>query len=207
MTNLQLTHAPILNSSAQLLILPVNTAGTLLDPILTRAKTLFPDNYQRYYRACRDGSLSAGSCLLHKRTREQAGLGISSNGNQPSYIANLVISDHPYHPTRTRWLTAALINLQHQLIPLIRYHGIRRVALLARPLIDNRLRSDVSHSSSEPASKNFSADSFLSNESNVANSLLLDWHLDILPLLTQQLQDLPKLRIDVHVPKSINIVS
>ncbi|WP_201577161.1 hypothetical protein [Psychrobacter immobilis] len=207
MANLQLKHAPILNSSAQLLILPVNTAGTLLDPILTRAKTLFPDNYQRYYRACRDGSLSAGSCLLHKRTREQAGLGISSNGNQPSYIANLVISDHPYHPTRTRWLTDALIDLHHQLIPLVRYHGIRRAALLARPLIDNRLRSNISNSSNEPSSKNFSAGSLSLNEPNVANSLPLDWYLDILPLLRQQLQDLPKLRIDVHVPKSIDIVS
>lgn len=207
MANLQLTHAPILNSSAQLLILPVNTAGTLLDPILTRAKTLFPDNYHRYHRAYRDGSLSAGSCLLHKRTREQAGLGISSNGNQPSYIANLVISDHPYHPTRTRWLTAALIDLQHQLVPLIRYHGIRRAALLARPLIDNRLRSNMSNSSNEASSKKFSADGFSFNESDVANSLPLDWHSDILPLLTQQLQDLPKLRIDVHVPKSIDILS
>ncbi|AAZ17949.1 hypothetical protein Psyc_0075 [Psychrobacter arcticus 273-4] len=45
----------ILNSSAQLLIVPVNSAALLLDPILTRAKTLYPDNYQRYYRACRDG--------------------------------------------------------------------------------------------------------------------------------------------------------
>ena len=202
MANLQLTHAPILNSSAQLLILPVNTAGTLLNPILMRAKTLFPDNYQRYHRACRDGSLSVGSCLLHKRTREQAGLGISSNGNQPSYIANLVVSDHPYHPTRTRWLTTALIDLQHQLVPLVRYHGIRRVALLAHPLIDNRLRSDVSN-----LSDSFSSNDFSSNSSDVANSLPLDWYLDILPLLTQQLQDLPKLRIDVHVPKSINIAS
>ena len=140
MATLQLTHVPILNSSAQLLILPVNTAGILLDPILSRAKTLYPDNYQRYYRACRDGSLIVGSCLLHKRSREQAGLGISSNGNQPSYIANLVISDHPYHPTRLCWLMAALGDLQQQLIPLIpliRYQGIRRVALLARPLIYN----------------------------------------------------------------------
>lgn len=197
MANLQLTHAPILNSSAQLLILPVNTAGTLLDPILTRAKTLFPDNYQRYYRACRDGSLSAGSCLLHKRTREQVGLGISSNGNQPSYIANLVISDHPYHPTRSRWLTDALIDLHHQLIPLIRYQGIRRIALFARPLIDSQSRSDVSNLSNGPSS----------NSTDVANSLPLDWHSDVLPLLTQQLQDLPKLRIDVHIPKSINIAS
>ena len=80
MANLQLTHASILNSNAQLLILPVNNAGIILDPVLTRAKTLFPDNYHHYHRACRDGSLSVGSCLLHKRTREQAGLGISSNG-------------------------------------------------------------------------------------------------------------------------------
>lgn len=202
MANLQLTHAPILNSSAQLLILPVNTAGTLLDPILTRAKTLFPDNYQRYYRACRDGSLSAGSCLLHKRTREQAGLGISSNGNQPSYIANLVISDHPYHPTRSRWLTDALIDLHHQLIPLIRYQGIRRIALFARPLIDSQSRSDISNSSNGSSSNSSSF-----NSTDVANSLPLDWHSDILPLLTQQLQDLPKLRIDVHIPKSINIAS
>ncbi|WP_228138883.1 hypothetical protein [Psychrobacter sp. P2G3] len=81
MTTLQLTHAPILNSSAQILILPVNNAGIFLDPVLMRTKTLYPDNYQRYYRACRDGSFEAGSCLLHKRLREHAGLGISSNGN------------------------------------------------------------------------------------------------------------------------------
>lgn len=137
MATLQLTHAPILNSSAQLLILPVNNAGILLDPILTRSKNLYPDNYQRYYRACRDGSLMVGSCLLHKRAREQAGLGVSSNGSQPSYIANLVITDHPYHPSRSRWLTAALVDLQQQLIPLVRYQGVRRIALLARPLVYN----------------------------------------------------------------------
>lgn len=71
MATLQLTHAPILNSSAQLLILPVNSPGLLLDPILTRVKTIYPDHYQRYYRACRacrDGSLVVGSCLLHKRS-------------------------------------------------------------------------------------------------------------------------------------------
>ena len=187
MATLQLTHAPILNSSAQLLILPVNSAGILLDPILNRAKTLYPDNYQRYYRACRDGSLIVGSCLLHKRTREQAGLGISSNGNQPSYIANLVVSDHPYHPTRLRWLMAALGDLQQQLIPLIRYQGIRRVALLARPLIFNKPQQNSI------------------DESNIANLIPLDWHTHTLPLLMQHLQDLPKVRIDIHLPKDITL--
>ena len=192
MASLQLTHAPILNSSAQLLILPVNNAGILLDPILTRSKNLYPDNYQRYYRACRDGSLMVGSCLVHKRSREQAGLGVSSNGNQPSYIANLVISDHPYHPTRSRWLTAALVDLQQQLIPLIRYQGIRRVALLARPLITSHAQN--------PSAQNNDIDN-----AELAKSIALDWHSDVLPLVTHHLEDLPNLRIDIHLPKDINI--
>lgn len=192
MAHLQLTHAPILNSSAQLLILPVNNAGILLDPILTRSKNLYPDNYQRYYRACRDGSLMVGSCLMHKRSREQAGLGVSSNGNQPSYIANLVISDHPYHPSRARWLTAALVDLQQQLIPLIRYQGIRRVALLARPLIS-------SHSQKRSAQNN------AIDNAELAKSIALDWYSDILPLVAHHLEDLPNLRIDIHLPKDINI--
>ena len=192
MAGLQLTHAPILNSSAQLLILPVNNAGILLDPILTRSKNLYPDNYQRYYRSCRDGILLVGSCLMHKRSREQAGLGVSSNGNQPSYIANLVISDHPYHPTRACWLTAALVDLQQQLIPLVRYQGIRRVALLARPLISSH-------------AQNGSAQNNDIDNAELAKLIALDWHTDILPILTHHLQDLPKLRIDIHLPKEINI--
>ena len=194
MAHLQLTHAPILNSSAQLLILPVSNAGILLDPILTRTKNLYPDNYQRYYRACRDGSLVVGSCLLHKRSREQAGLGVSSNGNQPNYIANLVISDHPYHPTRARWLTTALLDLQQQLIPLIRYQGIRRIALLARPLISSQGQNIPLKNSDNDSS-----------DDEIAKSISLDWYIDILPLLNAHLQDLPKLRIDIHLPKDINI--
>ena len=194
MAGLQLTHAPILNSSAQLLILPVNNAGILLDPILTRSKNLYPDNYQRYYRSCRDGSLLVGSCLMHKRSREQAGLGVSRNGNQPSYIANLVISDHPYHPTRFRWLTSALVDLQQQLVPLIRYQGIRRVALLARPLISSQGQNTPLKNSDKDSS-----------DDKIAKSIALDWYNDILPLVTHHLQNVPKLSIDIHLPKDINI--
>lgn len=187
MTTLRLTHDPILNSSAQVLILPVNNAGILLDPILMRTKTLYPDNYQRYFRACRDSSLKVGSCLLHKRLRESAGLGISSNDNQPSYVANFIISDHPHHPVRSQWLTAALIDLRQQLMPLIRYKGIRRIALLARPLLST-------HSQRHTV-----------NESSTSNMTFLDWDTVTLPLLTQHLQDIPKARIDIHLPKSIAI--
>lgn len=187
MATVRLTHAPILNSSAQVLILPVNNAGILLDRALIRTKTLYPDNYQRYYRACRDGSLEAGSCLLHKRLREHAGLGVSSNGNQPIYVANLVVSDHAYHPARSLWLTTALTDLCEQLIPLIRYQGIRRAALFARPLIYDNPKTD--------------ANDIL----NLKNSVPLDWHTHTLPLLTQNLQSLPKVHIDIHLPKSVAI--
>ena len=186
MAMFELTDTPILNSNAQILILPVNTSGNLLDPVVSRTKTLYLDNYQRYHRACRDGSLLVSSCLLHKRQREHLGLSVSHNGNQPDYIANLVISDHPYHPTRTRWLSAALLDLQQQLVPLIRYQGIRKVALLARPLLfDNtsNTRED--------------------KEGNPENILPLDWQTTTFPLIKQYLQDLPKLRIAVHVPKDI----
>ena len=195
MAILQPTHRPILNSSAQLLILPVNTAGVLLDSVLIRTKTLFADNYQRYYRACRDGNLNVGSCLLHKRALEQSGLGVSSNGNQPIYIANLVVSDHPYHPVRLCGLRRALIDLQQQLIPLIRYQGIRRASLLTRPLIF--------HHSQDNANANANANDDTAN--TTAKVLSLDWRADVLPLVTQQLQNVPKLYIDIHLPKNISI--
>ncbi len=39
----------------------------------------------------------------------------------------------------------------------------------------------------------------------MTTSIALDWHSDILPLINQYLQDLPKLRIDIHLPKDISI--
>lgn len=168
------------------MVLPVNTAGILLDPVLARTKTLYIDNYQRYRSACREGSLQVGSCLLHKRQHERAGLSASHNGNQPLYIANLVVSDHPYHTPRTRWLTAAIIDLQQQLIPLIRYHGIRKMAVFTRPLIAPQALTETTNTATNSA-------------------LPLEWQHDILPLLTQYWQDIPKLRIELHLPKSIDI--
>lgn len=193
MAAIQQTHAPILNSRAQVLIIPVNTAGILLDPVLARTKTLYPDNYQRYYRACRDGNLVVGSCLLHKRVREHAGLIPSHNSNQPSYIANLIVSDHPYHPPRQRWLNAALTDFCQQLIPLIRHQGVRQMALLARPLI-------FIQASDAPSSP---------DSSHSANTITvpLDWHSATLPLLVKHLQDLPRVRTDLHIPKSMALDS
>lgn len=171
--------------------MPVNNAGILLDPVLTRSKTLYPDNYQRYHRACRDGSLQIGSCLLHRRAHERAGLSANSNSNQPIYIANLVVSDHPYHSPGKRWLVAALNDLGQQLMPLIRYKGICKMSVLTRPLI----------SSNSPNNE------ITNTDLSITLTVPLDWQSTTLPLLIEHLQDLPKLRIELHVPKSIDMLS
>lgn len=184
MRQLQLTHEPILISNAQVLVLPVNSSGWVLDAVLIKSQSLYPDNYRRYRRMCQDGSLKAGSCLLHKRHLEHSGLSASSNGNQPQFIANLVVSDHPHHSPRSEWLASALIELQHQLLPLVRYHGVRKLAMLTRPLIfSNDSPPNATHSSRLP----------------------LDWQHTTLPLLTQKLSQIPKLQSVLHLPKSIEI--
>ena len=190
------THDPILNSNAQVLVLPVNTAGKLLDPILARSKTLYPDNYQCYLRACQDGTLQVGSCLLHKCQREHTGLGAPTNSKQPSYIANLIISDHPYHPTRASWLAAALMQLQQQLFPLIQHQGIRKIAILARPLLPNHAHNHT-HNHTHTDSKT----------PRISAILPLDWCDITLPLITQHLQDLPRLRIELHMPRHMALVA
>ena len=80
---------------------------------------------------------------------------------------------------------------------MIRYQGIRRVALLARPFITSHAQND--------SAQNGSAQNNAINDTELAKSIALDWHSDILPLLTHHLEDLPKLRIDIHLPKDINI--
>ncbi|WP_227430219.1 hypothetical protein [Psychrobacter sp. I-STPA6b] len=192
MATLQLIHAPFLQQSAQLFVLPLSSAGIILDPILARCKTLYPDNYALYRRACIEKSLTEGDCLLHQRQRTTIGLNTSNNGNQPQYIANLIVSDHPYHPTRKRWLTTSLEALNKQLYPLIRYEGLRHIALLARPLIYTSYDNNLENVAITPPPA----------ELNVPT---LDWQNDIYPLIQDKLQDLPRLRISVHVPRDIEI--
>jgi hypothetical protein len=216
MAIIEQTHTPILNSNAQVLVLPVNSAGIVLDSVLMRCKTLYPDNYQRYYRACRDGSLQVGSCLLYKRQREQVGLSASHNGNQPDYIANLVVSNHPYHPTRKLWLANALDDLQQQLIPLIRYQGVRKIAMLTRPLLfdnppnnsatlsENSTETNTENNAEITSHKN-SGLNLETHSKSVTKNVPLDWQSATLPLIIKQLQGLPKVRIELHLPKHIAI--
>lgn len=187
MAIIEQTDQPILQSQAQLLVLPVNSEGSLLHPILARCKTLFPDNYQAYYRQCLDGTLTVGDCLLIKRQKEHFGLSSTSNRNQPTYIANLIVTDSAHHPTHKAWLIKSLQNLYQATYQLIRYQGLRRIAILTHPLTLNNHYQDTQ------------------TLTPVTSSKILNWHDDILPIITQILSSLPSVRIDCHLPKQTPI--
>ncbi|WP_230658704.1 hypothetical protein [Psychrobacter sp. I-STPA10] len=199
MANMHLIHAPLLQNPAPLLVLPLNSAGIILDPILARCKTLYSDNYLNYRRACIDKSLTVGDCLLYQRQQTTLGLNASSNHNQPRHIANLIVTDHPYHPIRKLWLSQALEALHTQLYPLIRYEGLRHIAIFARPLLYTDYDNSIEATDGNTATPLTSA---TSAELSVP---VLDWHDDIYPLIQDRLKDLPKLRISVHVPRDIEI--
>lgn len=199
MAVLEFVHAPILQNPAQLIVLPVNNAGVILDPVIARCKTLYPDNYQQYRKRCLDGTLAVGSSLLVKRQRDRAGLSVSGNGNQPSYLANLIVSDHPYHPPRQRWLISALDDLYHQLYSLMRYEGLRHIALLARPLIYPSQSSDSNQQIRADAT-----DTVVPRLTADLKAPVLDWHQDIMPLLIDKFAELPKTRMTIHLPVDIS---
>lgn len=199
MANIHLIHAPLLQNPAPLLVLPLNSAGIILDPILARCKTLYADNYLTYRRACIDKSLTVGDCLLYQRQQTTLGLNASSNHNQPRHIANLIVTDHPYHPIRKLWLRQALEALHTQLYPLIRYEGLRHIAIFARPLLY------ANYDETTVATNDNTAISLDSTSSAELSVPVLDWHDDIYPLIQDMLQDLPKLRVSVHLPRDIEI--
>lgn len=170
-----LITTPILRSNPQLLVLPVNTEGTILDTVVARCKTLYPENYQVYRKQCLDGELATGTSLLIKRQRQTLGLSASSNANRLTHIANLAVTDHPYHTPRMRWLKSALQALYDQSYQLMRYDGLRHLSFWAKPLISQN---------TTPRPDDFPA---------------LDWQTQILPLIQQTFEPLPKVRVEIYL--------
>lgn len=126
------THAPFLQSRAQLFILPMASDGTVLHTVLARAKTLYPTNYEHYVQACRDGVLM-GDVLLERTQKQQTGLGVG--GNQGAeYVAYLITTEHAHHNTQASTLKKCLDKLEPRLYELMRYQGLRRIAMLTQPL-------------------------------------------------------------------------
>lgn len=209
---------PFLQSRAQVFVLPVNSTGNLLDRVSNRCKSLYPDNHHAYRQACQRGELPAGSLLMHKRQREHSGLAVASNQNNPDYIANLLVSDHPYHPMRRLWLETSLQALAEALMRPIRYEGIRHIAMHCQPLIytDHHDTDHHAHKKgknsislapelvvSELANKQLQTHHMAEHQMAKLGVPVMRWKEDIKPIIVRVLSPLPKLRVDLHLPKHL----
>lgn len=127
------THEPFLQSKAQMLLLPVSTDGNLAHPVVARCKSLFADNYDVYHKKAIAGELMLGQTLTVTLDRQITGLGVQTNSVQ--YIGNLVCQKFPEHPISIRMFERCLTELKPKLYELMRYQGVRRVALLGSALL------------------------------------------------------------------------
>lgn len=133
MATLLATHAPFLQSTAQLLILPMSADGTILNPVLSRTKALYPSNYECYKRLAMDGTLALGDVVLHKCEKHITGLGVPNN-QTADYIANIITTNHAHHASELSTLHTAFLTLNPQLFELVRYKGLRQIAMFVAPL-------------------------------------------------------------------------
>lgn len=197
MATIRYTSGRLMQSSCQLLVLPLSSADTnsLQDAVISRCMRLYPNNYQTYSRECMEGNLQVGSCLLVKRQREKAGLSASTNADRLQYIANLLVYDAPNHPIRRKWLLDALYDLSTQVHPLIQHQGLKSIAVYARPLIyPTHAQNDSDFARRQASIPVPSAD---------LHAPIMDWENDIRPLMESILTKIPKVKIDIHVPSHV----
>ncbi|MDO4896580.1 MAG: hypothetical protein Q3971_04380 [Moraxella sp.] len=138
--NVLASHEPFLQSKAQLLVLPVSTDGNICHPVVARCKSLFFDNYDHYYKKAIVGELSLGDALVCRLNKQLTGLGVQTG--RAEYIANIVTQKSPTHPISTRMFVLCLKNLKPQLYELMRYKGIRRVAMLGSALLVQQMTDE-----------------------------------------------------------------
>lgn len=127
------SHEPFLQSKAQLLIMPVSTDGNIAHPVIARCKSLYADNYEHYHKKAIGGELSLGCALIFRISKQITGLGVQTGGAE--YVGSLVVQKFPEQPISVRMLTRSLATLKPHIYELMRYKGLRRVAILGSALL------------------------------------------------------------------------
>lgn len=127
------SHEPFLQSKAQMLIMPVSTDGNITHPVIARCKGLYADNYEHYQKKAIEGELSLGDALVFRISKQTTGLGVQTGGAE--YVGSLVVQKFPEQPISVRMLTRSLTALKPHVYELMRYKGLRRVAILGSALL------------------------------------------------------------------------
>lgn len=166
------SHEPFLQSKAQLLIIPVSTDGSIVHPVITRCKSLFTDYYEYYRKKAVGGELSLGDALVFRIPKQTTGLGIQMGGAE--YIGSLVTQKSAKQPISVRMFKHSLVALKPHIYKLIRYKGLRRVAILGSAL--------------------------LVADATTQDNNMIEWITaeHVMIICQEVLKDMPKLTIEVH---------
>lgn len=170
------THEPFLQSKAQLLVLPMSADGNIFHPVVARCKSQFFDNYDEYHKKAVAGELNVGDVWIHTLTKQLTGLGVQTN--RAEYIANIIAQKSPKHPISVRMFERCLVSLKPQIYDLMRYKGLRRVAILGSALLINE-----------------------GDNPSLNNHIAMLTPQDILQSCHKVLGDVPKLTVEVHFGK------
>ncbi len=134
MAHLVATTDSFLQSSAQLLILPMSRDGVVTHPLITRTMLLYPSFYSLYRHKAMMGEWALSDTWVHKVQQEVTGLGVGSN-RKATHIAALITHTHAHHSAVPSTLKQTISALNPQLYQLMRYQNLRHAAFLVAPLL------------------------------------------------------------------------
>ena len=90
----QIDHTDIFEVEAEALVNPVNCVGVMGRGLARQFRHRFPQCFQDYVRACRDGSLRPGSVHVHPTQRK----------HPPLVVINLPTKDHWRDPSQLSYI-------------------------------------------------------------------------------------------------------
>jgi O-acetyl-ADP-ribose deacetylase (regulator of RNase III) len=103
---IRFTQGNLIGEKVEALVNTVNTVGVMGKGIALMFKEAFPDNYERYESACKNGEVKVGHMFVVERN-EMFG---------PKWIINFPTKKHWRHPTKMEWITEGLKELRTVII-------------------------------------------------------------------------------------------
>ncbi|MDL5049151.1 macro domain-containing protein [Oscillatoria amoena NRMC-F 0135] len=112
---MKFTQGNLLEAKVEAYVNTVNTVGVMGKGIALMFKERFPENYEAYIQACKDGRVNIGEMFVTP---------VMELGS-PRWIINFPTKKHWRHPSRLEWIESGLIALRRVIIE----KGIKSLAL------------------------------------------------------------------------------
>ena len=110
------TEGNILESKAEALVNTVNTVGVMGKGIALQFKRAFPNNYQSYHKACKEGLIQVGNLFVSKDSSITTG---------EKYIINFPTKTHWRKPSEYEYIKSGLDDLRR----VIKEYNLKSIAI------------------------------------------------------------------------------